>query len=101
MSDIFRYFEEHPSLFIVAGTIISAVCAVAGVCIAWYRAKKDKNELQDQVGQLKHDLGQTQERYKNLEHVQAEAQGETREVRAELELTQERARDKETQLTTE
>ena len=32
MSEIFRYFEDHPSLFIVAGTIISALCAVAGVC---------------------------------------------------------------------
>src|SRR5256886_46344 len=101
MSEIFRYFEDHPSLFIVAGTIVSALCAVAGVCIAWYRMKKDRKELQDQVGQLKLDLGQLQERHNNLQQVQAETEDETRKARAELRLAQGHARDKETEFTNE
>jgi cellulose biosynthesis protein BcsQ len=99
MDDLFRFFESRPGLFLAVGALVSAVCAVFGLVFKWYRMKKDRNELQDQVGQLTLELGQTQERHKNLQEDYADAQGQTQKVRAELQAAQQEAQEKQRELT--
>ncbi|MCI0685045.1 MAG: ParA family protein [Gemmataceae bacterium] len=101
MDELLRYFEQHPSLFIAAGAVVSAIAAVVGVWIKWIRLKKDRNELQDQVNDLNHQLGQMQATREHLEKDHAKAQQQTQEVRQELNAAQQQAQEKQGQLTGE
>lgn len=101
MDEILRYFENHPGLFIAAGAIVSAVCAVIGAAVQWYRMKKDRNELQEHVNELNLQLGQMQATNEHLEESYAKGQHQTEAVRHELTTAQHQAQEKQDQLTNE
>jgi chromosome segregation ATPase len=99
MDELRRYLEEHSALFIAIASVLSAVATVIGLWISWRRLKKDRNELAEEVGNLRFKLGEGDARAKQLEQDCTTAHNETLAVQAELKNSQDTAQQKEIQLT--
>lgn len=101
MDELLRYVEEHPTLFIAGGAVLSALSAIGGLALKWYQARRQRNELQDEVGELQHELGQLRERHKHLADDLNTARQEREKAQATSADAQTQAHEKQSQLTRE